>query len=129
DPCRAGQTGTFEVRAVGLVAGNGDELAPRAEAPPVVEAGHEAGVALGLAADHGTTVWARVEPDLDRAFGVAAEDQRPSRHAAGLEVVGFLQLGLVPDVEPDLVEDGLALFGQHVRVHHDLPVHTEARHL
>src|ERR1700758_2821334 len=61
---------------------------------------------------------AGVHPAPDRALGIAGEDQRSAAHRAGLEVVGFLQLRLMAEVEPAGVEDLLLLDGKYGWGHH-----------
>ena len=95
----------------------------------MVEARHEAGIALRLAADHRAAMRARVEPDADFALAVTGEVNGPAGQFSGLEAVGLLELGLVADVEPALVEDLGAFLREDGRVDHRLAVHLEPRHL
>ena len=75
------------------------------------------GIALilaALAADQGAAVATAVDQGPHRALAVAAEDDRPARHRAGLEVAGIFQLGAVADIDPAAVEDGALFPLEHV---------------
>ena len=77
--------------------------------PAVIHAVELPGIALALAADQGAAVAAAIDQRAHGAFAVAAEDDRPPRHRAGLEVAGIFDLRGVADIDPAAVENG-ALF-------------------
>ena len=82
--------------------------------PAVIHAVELPGVALALAADQRAAVAAAIDQRAHGAFAVAAEDDRPARHRAGLEVAGIFDLRGVADIDPAAVEDGALLALQHV---------------
>src|SRR4029077_5867098 len=77
--------------------------------PAVIHAVELPGIALALAADQGAAVAAAIDQRAHDTFAVAAEDDRPARHRASLEVAGIFDLRGVADIDPAAVEDG-ALF-------------------
>jgi maltose alpha-D-glucosyltransferase/alpha-amylase len=103
-----------------------DQVAVVGEGPGVVEAAEPLLVAATLAAHLGAAVRARVQQDPDLVVLVPGEEHRPAGNLAGDEVAGLGNLRLVPDIDPALVEDPLALRLEHLTVGEDLAVHEEA---
>ena len=95
--------------AIGILARHRLEPAVGMIGPTVIHAVELPGIAFALAADQRAAVAAAIDQRAHGTFAVAAEDDRPPRHRAGLEVAGVFDLRGVADIGPAAVENG-ALF-------------------
>src|SRR5439155_6376647 len=88
----------LEARRIAGGPGHAVQAAVAVVAPAVIEAGVAPGVALALAAHHGTPMAANVEEDVQGPGAVAADDHRPSADGARHEVARLAYLALVAGV-------------------------------
>ena len=116
----------LEVLAVALLERHRRERAVGAVRPGVVRADEVARVARARRADLGAAMRAAVVEGVDRAVGVARDDDALARQPRGEEVARALELAFMAEPQPDPAEDARALLLEHRRVGIEAPVHPPA---